>query len=294
MLSVFIASMIILCVMCYTGQTFFNKLFANNYPGSAAMATPVYAGIYGIVVAIVTFLLNGLHYTPSQLTLLLGLANGVILFLYNLGMIQAARRGPYAIQSIVMLFGSIVVCIIFSAIYWGDRMTVLQIVGILIMLAAFIVLNSGGLILRDIKKGYFFWVISLFFTNGIYGVLMDAAQRIHPGERNDMIITTFLSSAIVSLIYLLLTQRKKAIEALAMGKKAACCALISSISAAFAVYLIMIIIGYIPSYIMYTIGNGSLLGVSAILSWAILKEPISKNTLAGILMSVVSIIMLSF
>lgn len=140
--------------------------------------------------------------------MLLGCINGVVLFLYNLGMIHASRTGPYAFQSIVMLFGSIVVCLLFSAVYWGDRLTVLQMAGIAVMLAAFVVLNGGGIDFRGVKKGYFFWVVSLFFTNGFYGVVMDAQQRLYPHERKEMIIVTFFSSGFVSLIYLFATQKK--------------------------------------------------------------------------------------
>ena len=100
-----------------------------------------------------------------------------------------------------MLFGSIVVCLLFSAAYWGDRLTFSQMAGIAVMLIAFVVLNGGGIDFRGVKKGYFFWVISLFFTNGIYGVLMDAQQRLYVQERNEMIIVTFFSSSVVSLLY---------------------------------------------------------------------------------------------
>lgn len=198
----------VICVACYTGQTFFNKLFSTHYRGPETAATPVYAVLYGVLVSAVTVFLIRFQISPSKETVLLGCINGVVLFLYNLGMIHASRTGPYAFQSIVMLFGSIVVCLLFSAAYWGDRLTVLQMAGIAVMLAAFVVLNGGGIDFQVVKKGYFFWVVSLFFTNGVYGVLMDAQQRLYPHERNEMIIVTFFSSGFVSLIYLFATQKK--------------------------------------------------------------------------------------
>lgn len=179
------------CIACYTGQTFFNKLFSTHYKGPEAAATPVYAVLYGGLVSAVTLFLVRFQAAPSRETVLLGCINGVVLFLYNLGMIHASRTGPYAFQSIVMLFGSIVVCLIFSAAYWGDRLSIPQLAGIAVMLAAFVVLNGGGIDFQGVKRGYFPWVISLFFTNGAYGVLMDAQQRLYPRERNEMIIVTF-------------------------------------------------------------------------------------------------------
>lgn len=283
----------VLCIACYTGQTFFNKLFSMNYRGPDAAATPVYAVLYGALVSAVTLFLIRFQAAPSRETALLGCINGVVLFLYNLGMIHASRTGPYAFQSIVMLFGSIVVCLLFSAAYWGDRLTVSQMAGIAVMLAAFVVLNGGGIDFRHVKKGYFPWVVSLFFTNGVYGILMDAQQRLHAQERNEMIIVTFFSSGVVSLLYLLITQRGRSLQAFRMGKAAWGFAVGSGLCAAFAVYTLMALLAYIPGYILYTICNGSVLVLSAILCRIVLKEKMTKMTIAGIILSAVSITLLS-
>lgn len=293
MSAVWIVLTTVICVACYTGQTFFNKLFSTHYRGPETAATPVYAVLYGVLVSAVTLLLIHFQISPSKETVLLGCINGVVLFLYNLGMIHASRTGPYAFQSIVMLFGSIVVCLLFSAVYWGDRLTVLQMAGIAVMMAAFVVLNGGGIDFRGVKKGYFFWVVSLFFTNGVYGVLMDAQQRLYPYERNEMIMVTFFSSGAVSLIYLFATQKRNWVQAFRMGKAAWGFAVGSGLCAAFAVYTLMALLAYIPGYILYTVCNGSVLVLSAVLCRIVLKENMTKMTVTGILLSAVSITLLS-
>ncbi len=291
--AIFVVLMTVVCIACYTGQTFFNKLFSMHYKGPEAAATPVYAVLYGALVSAVTLALVRFQLNPSRETVLLGCINGVVLFLYNLGMIRASRTGPYAFQSIVMLFGSIVVCLLFSAAYWGDRLTFSQMAGIAVMLITFVVLNGGGIDFRGVKKGYFFWVISLFFTNGIYGVLMDAQQRLYVQERNEMIIVTFFSSSVVSLLYLLISQRERSLQAFQMGRAAWGFAAGSGLCAALAVYMLMALLTYIPSYILYTVCNGSILVLSAILCRIVLKEHMTKLTVAGILLSAISIILLS-
>lgn len=290
---VMVIPVVALCIACYTGQSFFNKLFSMRYQGPPAAATPAYATLFGVIVAAVTLCLSGLRFAPDRETVLLGAVNGVVLFLYNLGMIKAARSGPYAFQSIVMLFGSIVVCLVFSAVWWGDKMGAAQLVGIGVMLAAFVVLNSGGIDFSGVKKEYFFWVALLFFSNGFYGVLMDAQQRLYPGQRNEMIVITFLSTAMVSLAYLLITQRGQAPAAFRMSPAALGFAVGSSVCAAFAVFLLMLLLAYIPSYILFTICNGGLLVASALLCAVVLKEKMTRRTAAGIGLSVLSIVLLS-
>lgn len=290
---VMVIPVVALCIACYTGQSFFNKLFSMRYQGPPAAATPAYATLFGVIVAAVTLCLSGLRFAPDRETVLLGAVNGVVLFLYNLGMIKAARSGPYAFQSIVMLFGSIVVCLVFSAVWWGDKMGAAQLVGIGVMLAAFVVLNSGGIDFSGVKKEYFFWVALLFFSNGFYGVLMDAQQRLYPGQRNEMIVITFLSTAMVSLAYLLITQRGQAPAAFRMSPAALGFAVGSSVCAAFAVFLLMLLLAYIPSYILFTICNGGLLVASALLCAVVLKEKMTRRTAAGIGLSVLSIVLLN-
>lgn len=284
--------LMILCVGFYTGQTFMNRMFSGRYKGAPTVAGPVFSVIYGAIVAVLVFLLNGMRFSPSTGTLILGIVNGLILFLYNLGMVQAARRGPYTFQSITMLFGSIVVVLIFSVLVWKDSVTALQLAGILIMLCAFVLLNAGGLTFSGIKKGYYFWIVILFFSNGFYGVLMDAQQRLYTDERNEMIMLTFGALALISILYLKLVAKAVLKEAFAMDKRSACYAALSSVCAAFAVFLTMVLLKSVPSYVLYTIKNGGILVMSALLSAIILKEKPTGKTLAGVALSVVSIVML--
>ena len=288
-----IVALLVLCIACYTGQTFLNRSFSTAYDGPVNTATSVYAALYGLIVSAITLCLMGLRFAPSGTTVLLGCVNGAMLFLYNLGMVHAARTGPYALQSIVMLFGSIVVCLVFSTLFWGDRLTVPQMAGIGLMLAAFVVLDSGGINLHGIKKEYFLWITLLFFTNGLYGVLMDAQQRISPQQRNEMIVVTFFSSALLSLVSLAVTQRRRAASAFRMGGAAWAFTVASSVCAAFAVYTLMILLRYIPSYILFTVSNGSVLVLSTLLSAVVLKERITGMTLTGVALSVCSIVLLS-
>ena len=123
--------------------------------------------------------------------------------------------------------------------------------------------------------------------------MVDAQQRIHVSERNEMIVVTFFSSAAISALYLLAIQKKQALQAFQMGRKVWGFAIGSSLGAAFAVYTLMILLAYIPSYILYTVNNGSILVVSALLCAVVLKERMTKMTMTGIALSVLSIILLS-
>ena len=293
MTDVIVLALLILCILAYTGQTFFSKLFSMHYQGPDAAATPVYAVVYCGVAGLLILLRIGLHFTPSLGTVIFGVLNGAILFLYLLSLLYSSRLGPFSFNSIVLRFGGIVVCLLFSVIYWGDWLTIPQIAGIAVMLVAFVVFNSGGIDFRSVKKGYFFWVIVLFFSNGFYGVILDAQRRLYAAERNEMLVMTFFSAAIVSLAYLCLTERKQTLPCFRMGKLAWIFAVGGGVSAGLAAFTLMILLAYIPSYILYTIYNGAVLVLVVILCRIVLKEAITKMTVVGIALSTVSIFLLS-
>lgn len=285
--------MSISCILCYTFQTFFNKLYSGAYRGPESAATPVFSVLYGVIVGAATLAANGGRFEASTVTWGLGLLNGFVLFAFNLSSINAARKGPYSLQSIMMLFGNVLLPLLFSAVVWQERLGTMALVGIVIMLAAFIVINSKGLSVHG-KPGYFGWVVALFFANGIYGIVMDAQQRLcMQTQRNEMIIITFFFSAVISIIYLLIGQKGAWLDAFRMGKKAFVFTLVSALSAAAAVYQMMVLLGTSSAAILYTINNGSIMVLSALLSAVVLKEKLSGNTVAGIVLAAISLVLVN-
>ena len=285
--------MALFSVLCYTGQNFFNKLYAVNYAGPSETATPVFAAIYGLLTGIATLAYNGFHFQASGITLALGTAAGVMLFLFNLSLINASRSGPYAFQNIMMLFGNILLPMLFSVLWWGDRLTGLQIVGIVGMLLSFVIFNLKGLGFEGVKKGYFLWVVLLFASNGCYGILMDSQQRImQQMQRSEMIITTFLVSALISLVYLVILQGRQAPTMFCMGKKNWAFALISSCCAALAINILMLTLRLVPASVLYTVDNGGVLVLCALLGTVVLHEKMEKHMAAGLAAAVVSLVIL--
>lgn len=293
-MSLIAAALVCLGVACYTGQTFFNKLYSVSYTGPDSATTPVFAGIYGLFTGFVTLVCSGFRFHPSAATLGFGLMNGVVLFVFNLSAIRAARSGPYAFQSLLMLFGNILLPLGFSTLFWGDALSGLKILGILVMLLSFVLFNLKGLNVTGAKKGYFFWVAMLFLTNGLYGVVMDAQQRIAlQTQRSEMIITTFAVSAVISLVYLFVSQKKAFSSAFVMKKKTWGFLFGSSICAAAAVNTMMVTLAYVPASVLYTVQNGGVLVMSALLSAVVLKEKITRPMSVGIALAIASLVLLS-
>lgn len=295
MASVPVPLLLALCVCCYTSFGFFSKLYAHAYQGKSATATPVYSIIFGLIVGTSVLAAGAkFQFSASPATWGLGISAGLVLFIYNLCIISASKTGPYALQSIFRCSGNVVVPMLFSVLLWGDQMQWQQFIGILIMLIAFVVINSKGLASMQLSKRFMIWITLLFIANGIFGVLMDAQQRImQQTERSEMIVITYYSSAVISAIYLLASQKRDALPAFRTGKKAFLYTVAAGLVTAIAVYTLMTALGKMTSSIFYTLQNGLILSLSVVLSAVILKEKIEKNTIFGVILTLISIVLLT-
>ena len=285
------------CILCYTFQGLFGKTYSTAYTGEESDATPVFSILYGVIVSLIVFVaVMGFRFEASLATWGMGIANGLMLFLYNLGVIKASRSGPFSLQSIFRLFGGVVVPMAFSLLLWGEKLSGLQVAGIVAMLASFVVINLDGNAFKGIKKGYAFWVALLFTVNGLYGTLMAGQQKVmNNAQGNEMIVITFLSSAIISLISLIVTRRGDTLKAFRMNGKAWGSAVGAGIVAALAVVQLMLLIGRLGDMlsVFYTVENGLVLVLTVVMSAIMFKEKLNRNVIIGIAISVASLVLLS-
>ena len=133
-------------VVLYTFQSLFQKLFSTHYESSsAALTSTVFSISYGAFAGLSTLIVTGFAFAPSPATWVCGLVNALALWTYNTCMIQASRTGSYSFQMIAMLFGGIVLPMVFNAIFLGTALSALQLFAIALMLVSFVLMNLKGL-----------------------------------------------------------------------------------------------------------------------------------------------------
>ncbi len=287
------AILLVILILLYVFQSFFCKLYTTACKSEKA-ATPVFNALFGGVIGLVTLVIYGFHFQPSAITWLFGITNAVILFVYNTALIGASKRGSYAFLNICMLFGGILVPL-FISLASGTSFTLRQLIAIAIMLLSFVVINSKGISLKGSQGMYFFYCVLLFISNGLFGAVMDSQQlKLDGAERGEMIVISYLGTAVLSILYILATQRKDFLPSFKVGTKALLFGLGSGAVAVAAVNLMMYLLSLIqPATILFTIDNGGVLVGSAVFAAVFLKEKIALHQGIGYVLSLVSIIMLS-
>lgn len=287
--------LVALLVVLYSFQSLFLKLFSAKYPAEkSAQASTVFNISYGAFAGITTLCVMGFRFSASKVTLICGLVNAVTLLIYNVSMIQASRKGSYAFQMIAMLFGGIVVPMLHSVIFLGDRLSLLQILAVVLMLVSFVLMNLQGLSLKGSGKSFLIWCLVLFFANGLYGVLMNYQQlRMDGAQRNEMIVLTYLGMAALCALFQGAKDAKGLVRGFKMPARPLIFLLSCCLCATLASHLLLYILTFVDSTVLYTIDNGGVLALSVLYSCMLFREKLNRYQIAGIALSLASIIMLS-
>ena len=288
---------VILLVLLYTAQSFFTKLYTDRYPGRPDMASSVLTVVSGISVALITFLCFELcSFTFNPWCILIGVLNAVALYGYNYFIVKASQSGPYSILMMFSLAGGIIIPIVASLIMGWDEAwntpfrVAVNLVSIVSIISAVYMVSHRPDESGDKKKitlGFILCCLGLAVCNGTYGIFLTLQQQTvaagGEGNRGEMIITTFVTAALLSFVIGLVKEKGKPFFAsFKQTKGSAVFLAATSIVFALAINLIVIIIPYFDTTILYTIDNSSVLIMSVLISWLFFKERLTRLNVVGI------------
>lgn len=284
-------------VLLFTFQSTFANAFAKHYPGDKDKSSDVYSVFYGIIVAASTLVISGFSFSPSKWTVILGVVNGFVLFCYNLAIIKASQHGPFSVTMIFSLSGSILIPLVWSMLHDGARLSAVQYILVLVMLVSFVFLN-----LEDKTEGenakitlkFLLFAMMLFAANGTYGTILNTQKLMVGGSEDaEVIIITFVISAVLGLVSLIVKSGKGTLAAFRQNKKSTLSVLAASVSAATAANLLMYSLSIINAVVLYAVNNGGTLIVSVLWSVILLKEKLGIKKIIGLVLAIVAVFGLS-
>ncbi len=286
----------LLAAVFFSFQALFIKLYTNSYPErTKEMAGSVFTIVYGLMIAFISLAIGGFAFSPSAPTVLFALVSGAMLFLYNVSMINAGRLGSYSFMMICSLIGGILVPIASGVAFFGESFSSVQIVAVILMLAALVVMNGKGLALKGVSGKYILWCALLFLSNGLYSAFMDAqASVMNGGEHAEMLVVLFLSSSCFALLREGSAGRgTRLAEGFRMGQKSFLLVVICCLSAASGANLMLYLFSQMESGILCSIVSGGTLVLSILYAFLLFRERPDKWQLAGMLFAVVSIVLIN-
>ena len=291
MYTIFIIALVILL---YTLQSLFTRLYTDHYPGDKGLTTPVFAVVCGLIVTAVSFIFSGFAFSCGWLTVLLGIINAVILYGYDAFIIKASATGPYSILMTFSLTGGIVVPAIASWMFFSVPFSIVQLVSILIIFASVLMISKKedeDENKEEHKKHRTFFLIIctlLGLANGLYGVLLNTQQELSGvAEKEEMVVVTFIGAAVISLVQLIVKEKKNTLAAFKQTKLSLVFLLLTALVSALAINALVIALEGANATLVYTFDNAGVLLLSAIASAIFFKEKLSKlNVIGCIIMSI--------
>lgn len=281
-------------IVVATLQSLFSRLYSDRYPRATGMASALaYAVFYGVFIGLATLALEGFAFAASPATWILGVANALVLSLYNLSLLQAGISGGYAAMMVSLLSGGILVPAVSNAVFLGQALGAAQLAGIALLLLAIVLMNLRGLSVAGQSRKFYLWCALLFLSNGLYGALMSAQAQLAGGvQRGEMIAITYLGSALACAALLFFRAPREFCPAFHMGGRAALCALGGGVSATIASNLLLFLMHAMNSTVVNTVCNGGVLVVSTLLSAAMLHEKLTRPAVLGMVVACAGIVLM--
>ncbi|MGN1345819.1 MAG: EamA family transporter [Eubacteriales bacterium] len=283
--------LVLVLVLLFSFQSGFCNMFSRNYPGDRRYSSQIYSIFYGVIVSLVTLVFAGFSIRPSLTTVLLGLFNGAVLVLYNAMLIKASAAGPFSIVMIFNLSGGILIPMVWSILVDKMQLSPLQYAAIAVMLVSFVFLNLEDKGEKSpVSAKFLLYALILGMANGTYGTLLNLQKNLlHESENAEMIVVTFLSSAVFAFVLLLLQAGRAAFPCFRQNVKSALYLTAASVSAAAAVNILMYALSIVNVAVLYAMDNGGVLLVSVLWSVVILKEKIGKKKILGLVLAILAI-----
>ena len=302
--------LVLVVAFIFTLQSLFAKLYSDNYTGEARLSSPVFSVLYGFIPALITIASAGFIFSPSRLTVVLGLCNGVFLFVYNYALIEASRRGPFSFVMICNLFGG-VLTLLFVMMFFPRIIEALlgrdsslwfvpqdlkghQVFALGVVLIAFVLLNLKEETQEKPKKGFYFLSVLLGLVNGGYGCVLALQAALRPSDNAEVLVITFAFGGLLSFGFLFAVSRKKVFSSFKMPPKAWLFAVGACFVATLAANLLTYILKLFEnSAIVNATNNGAILIFSALSSLILFKEKMNWKQFVGAGLCVVSIVLLN-
>lgn len=280
------ALLILTVTLLYTMQSFLCKKYSDSYPGKDDDSSSVFTVVSGVTVALVCLILMRFDFDASATTVWLGLLNAAALIGYNFFIVKCAQTGPYSVLMVFSLSGGILIPTFISTVIFKDAISPLKLVGIaLVILSVYLMSVKKGE--EGIKSRLFLpSCIALAVCNGLYCALFDVQQRLTgvdgvTTEKEEMIAITYATAALVTFITLSFKNKRATIGAFKQTGKSLAFLLSCSVVVATAVNLLVYILQYVDTAILYTFDNSGVLLLSVLLSCIFMHEKLSVKNAVG-------------
>lgn len=275
-----------------------NKIFSSKQPSAALKSIGVSA--FSFVSCITLYIWGGFG-QMSSFTLLLGILFGVITFFSSIMMISAFALGPWS-YTYVLVCLSMLLPTFSGAIFWGEKITLLQYIGTLLVAVCIVLSVEKNEADKKANLKWLFCTAIAFLASGSIGIM----QKIHQtspyaGELNEFLIVSFLTGSVLSAVMAIVLAVKNKTENNQSAQKRSAKEILVfillfvliGVGMAANHKLNLYLVGVLPATVFFPVVNGGALILTSLTAFIVFKEKLTKKQWIGLLFGAAAVFLLT-
>ncbi len=285
--------LIAVIVLLFTGQTLANKLLkVDTLPqrllvnGGFTLLAALCMLVYGVF--------NHEVFDIGTATLLLGLLFGVLFAATVLFYNMALSRGPLA-YSAFYFSASMIVPAICGVLFFGEELTALKTIALVLFLVAFYLTNTAGAQKDQPKqKGWLLLCILSSVLNGCLAVTQKCQQTLTNGtQAMGLMLVGFLTATVCYFAVYFLQPKEAGLRPIKLFKANALPMPLLALCSMLGNVLLTAQAGQIDSAVLYPVVQGGLMLCITLASLFFFREKATKQGLVGLFVGLVAIVLIS-
>ena len=284
-------------LLAYLGGNITRKYFTDR-TASTSSSGYIFNAVTCTAAALVILCMGGFG-SLSVFTLLLALLFGAVVALQGIVTVGALKCGPMSYTTVITSFSTLITALS-GAMFFGEHLGAIQIVGIALVLASFVLAVKTDGEKKSARTKWLILCIIAFITTGGIGIM----QKLHQSsdfkeELNAFLIISDLTAALIcamSAIVLKSREGRAATEKTACNQKGMlvllAIMLLNGVCIALNGKFNLFLSGVMDSAVFFPTVNGGGLVLSTVAAVILFKERLTVKQWIGILLGTVAVVLL--
>ena len=192
------------CLFAYLLKNLYSKKYQKK-----ASDPYMFSTVTSVISAATVAAMSGGIGSVSKTTLIFALVYGIDCAVHTVAIALALQTGPLSYSSVIVSLSTVIPA--FSGwVFWNEKMTVLRLVGILLMIACFVLSAKKEEKGKKAQKRWYIHAAVSFLTTGLCGVIQKMYGNTSvSGETAGFVVTAFAFSTLVSFIMFVVLKFKE-------------------------------------------------------------------------------------
>ncbi|NMP38274.1 MAG: hypothetical protein GX051_09200 [Clostridiales bacterium] len=239
-------------------------------------------------------LAGGFVFTLTPRDILLAASFGILFAVCILASAECYVCGPMSVTSVIMN-SSVVVPVIYSCAVLHESISVTQIIGLMLLIATFVILSGGSKKSNGISARWFILVLISFFANGSTAVIQKVYKlSAAPGGGYDFMGVAYAIAALAVFAAFAADKRKaESGKGFSSAPLFVVLVLVAGLGSFCGNGMLLNLSTVMPASLLYPLMNGALCIIVAAVSLLVFREKVTPRKLSAIACGLGAIIVLN-